>query len=298
MNVWFWIVGGLAVWLGVAALVAVIFGRGVRLADERSFGTGASSTPSAPAGSRVTGGAAVRRRRRAVPLPTVGLVLMVIALGLETAGFVTQLTGVRGTVAVALSMDGPHSIPRLFVAAVFAAAALAAVAGAVADPARRSWWLAVGLVAGLIAAIKAGNTVHSSAMTAVSEVLGRPTAVLLTAVLAALVLGGLWWLSRHDRRDRRRVLGALSLYAVGSVALSAVAEGIGDELWTLTATFVEESFEAVGGVAYLLAVLVGVAPHLVLPRAWPLRRQTDVLAKEQTDQLLGAAARTELPRHG
>ena len=44
------------------------------------------------------------------------------------------------------------------------------------------------------------------------------------------------------------------------------------------ATFVEESGEALAGVGYLVAVLVGVAPQLVLPAGWPLRRRADAEA--------------------
>ena len=43
----------------------------------------------------------------------------------------------------------------------------------------------------------------------------------------------------------------------------------------MTATFLEESGEALAGVAFLMAVLVGVAPRLVLPAAWALRRTAD-----------------------
>ena len=43
----------------------------------------------------------------------------------------------------------------------------------------------------------------------------------------------------------------------------------------MTASFVEEGGEALAGVAFLIAVLVGVAPRLVLPAGWPLRRAAD-----------------------
>ena len=50
----------------------------------------------------------------------------------------------------------------MFVALLFAAAALAAVAGAGTLPGRRTWWLAVALVGGGVAAVKAGGTVHAA----------------------------------------------------------------------------------------------------------------------------------------
>ena len=37
---WLWVLGGLAVWSVVALLFAVVLGRGIRLADRRSLGTG------------------------------------------------------------------------------------------------------------------------------------------------------------------------------------------------------------------------------------------------------------------
>jgi hypothetical protein len=94
------------------------------------------------------------------------------------------------------------------------------------------------------------------------------------------VVGGLWFLSRHERRDRRRILGVLTLYAGASVGLSAISSVVagaagGASTWAATATFLEESGEALAGVAFLIAVLAGVAPRLVLPATWPLRRSAD-----------------------
>jgi len=81
-------------------------------------------------------------------------------------------------------------------------------APAARTPARRTWWLAVSLVAALIATGKAGGTVHVEGM----EVL----------------------------RD-----------------------GLGEA-------------GAIAAVAFLMGVLVGVAPRLVLPAGWALRRAADV----------------------
>jgi hypothetical protein len=86
------------------------------------------------------------------------------------------------------------------------------------------------------------------------------------------------FVSRAERRDRRRVLSALGLYAVASVGLSTVSAVV-DGRWAAMATFVEESGEALAGVAVLVAVLVGVAPRLVLPSSW-LRRSDDALSLE------------------
>ena len=79
-----WLVGGLFVWLLVAFLVAVVVGRGIQLADSRSA---APAVPemldAAPVPSPV---AAVRARRRAVPLPPLGIALVAFALALELGG--------------------------------------------------------------------------------------------------------------------------------------------------------------------------------------------------------------------
>lgn len=282
---WLWVVVGLIAWTVVAALLAVVIGRGIRLADRRSPGTGVAgvlTTADLPASLQ----AAPRRvvaesaRRRPIPVPNVGIALFAVAVAAETTGFVVRLTGARGTTAQLLSMDAPLSLPRMFVATLFAAAALAAVAGAGSLPGRRGWWLGVGVVGAGIAAIKAGSTVHSEALAALSASVGARGALLISAFTAATVVGALWFLSRSERRDRRRVLGGLALYAAASVGLSAVSSAVagavgGASTWAATATFLEESGEALAGVGFLIAVLVGVAPRLVLPATWSLRRSAD-----------------------
>jgi hypothetical protein len=192
-------------------------------------------------------------------------------------------------------MDAPFSLPRLFVALMFAAAAIAAVsdagAGAARLPGRRTWWLAVGLVGAGIAAVKAGSTVHAETLAWLQDVVGNGAALVLSAAAAALVVGVLWFLSRTERRDRRRVLGALALYAVAAVGLSAVSSAVsasaGGGSWVATATFIEESGEALAAVAFLMAVLVGVAPRLVLPAEWALRRETDAHTLDLPERLPG-----------
>jgi hypothetical protein len=258
--------GGLAVWFLVAVLVGVVIGRAVRLGDRRAPGTGGDDVLTLPAQV-----APERTPRRAIPLPPIGIALAGLAVALETVGFVGRLAGSRVT---ALSMDAPYSIPRLYVAALFAAAALASVAGAGVLPGRRTWWTGVALVAGAIAAVKAGSTVHVDAMHWLSARVGDAGSTALSVLLAVAVVGSLWFLSRHERRDRRRVLGALSGYAVAAVGLSAVSGAVPVGL-AAVATYLEESGEALAGVAFLVAVLAGVAPRLVLPAGWPLRRAQD-----------------------
>ena len=77
--------------------------------------------------ARAAGASGVRRRR--VPLPPIGVGLAAIAVALETIGFVLRQSGHENHV---LSMDAPYSFPRLYVAALFAAAGLAAGAVLVA----------------------------------------------------------------------------------------------------------------------------------------------------------------------
>ncbi len=294
-SVWFWVLGGLAVWFVLAFLAAVIVGRGIRLADRRSPGTGATdvlTTADLESGA-VRERDAVRVRRRAIPLSPLGIGLILVALGLETSGFLNRLAG--GTTAGVLSMDAPFSLPRMFVALLFAAAAAAAVSAAGTMPGRRTWWLAVALVGGGIAAVKAGSTVHATAMHSLSGLIGSAGAVVASAALATAVVGVLWFLSRDDRRDRRRVLGAVAFYAVASVGLSALTNVVADALggassWAAGATFLEEAGEALAAVSFLLAVLAGVAPRLVLPASWPLRRTADAHTLDLPAQAPGRTA--------
>ncbi|MBJ7452511.1 MAG: hypothetical protein JHC71_10560 [Blastococcus sp.] len=277
---WLWVLGGLIAWAIVAAPVALVLGRGIRLADRRSD-AGVLSTADLPSGFAAPVVApsppAPRTRRRVVPLPPFGIALAALAVTLETGGYLVRLNDVGGTTGQVMSMDGAYSLPRMFVAAVFAASALAAIAGAGRMPGRRAWWLGVALIGGAIASVKAGSTVHADAVGALSRGVGDVGALLLSAAAASLVVAGLWLLSRTERRDRRRVLGVLALYAVASVGLSALssqAASHGSD-WLAMATYVEESGEALAGVAFLMAVLIGVAPRLVLPAAWAQRRSAD-----------------------
>lgn len=281
---WFWVVGGLVTWLSIAIVVAILIGRAVHLADRRSPDSDQTLTtadlPSAFTAPRRIEGSIGRRtptaRRRAVPLPPVGIGLAAVAVALMTTGYVVRLTDTTGPLARVLDLDVPGSAPRMFIAALFAVAAVAAVVGAVrAAGRRRIWWSAVGLVAGLIAAVKAGGTVHSGGMGALRDGLGDAGAVAVSGLLAAGVIVALRVLARTERRDRRRVLGTLSLYAGASVGLSAVTTAVPSG-WAVTATYLEECGEALAGVAFLMGVLVGVAPRLVLPAAWAMRRAADV----------------------
>ncbi|MGY1831703.1 hypothetical protein ACI8AA_14925 [Geodermatophilus sp. SYSU D01180] len=285
---WTWIVGGLAAWVVVAVALGVVLGRGIRLADRRSPGTGVEEplTPALLGGSPAAARPAVRPARRRVPLPPVGVGLAALAVALEAVGYALRLRGTTGQLAQVLSMDAPYSLPRMYVAALFAVASLAAVAGAARNPGRRTWWLAVGAVAGGIAVVKAGSTVHVSGMQALSAVVSPAGAVAVSVLLAGAVLAVLAFISRAERRDRRRVLSTLGLYAVASVGLSAVSGWVSPQ-WYAMATFLEESGEALAGVAVLVAVLVGVAPRLVLPAAW-LRRRDDALSLEAPAQRVPA----------
>jgi hypothetical protein len=287
---WLWVLGGLVVWFVVAALLGVLIGRGIRRADLHEAGVSAVSdlsTADLPASLRAP---APPARRRVIPVPPIGIALLGIAVALETAGYVTRLTGSTGTAARLLSMDAPFSVPRMFVAALFGAAGLAAVAGAGSIPGRRTWWLAVGSVAGGIAAVKAGSTVHADALGALDDAAGSAVALGVSAAAAVLVVGVLWFLSRREQRDRRRVLSGLALYAGASVGLSAVSGIVagaygGASTAAAAATFLEESGEALFGVVFLIAVLAGVAPRLVLPATWPLRRAADAHTLQLPEQL-------------
>jgi hypothetical protein len=278
--VWiWWVLGGLLIWLAVALGLGILIGRGIRLADERAGAT----ADVVLTGNVVAGAAAAQRQaRRAIPLPPIGMALAALAVALEAGGYLARLRGVHLT---AISMDAPFSVPRLYVATLFAFAALVALAGTAAHPGRRTWWTAVAVVGAAIATIKAGGTVHERALNALDAAVGDTAAQLISAGLALAVIGALWYLSRTERRDRRRVLGSLAGYAVAAVGLSEVSTLVGASSWAATATFVEESCEALGAVAFLIAVLAGVVPRAVLPAGWPLRRAADAGTVELTERL-------------
>ena len=263
MAWWGWVLIG---WVGLSLLAAPLLGLAIREADRRE----APGYLAAPASPR-----AVRRR---IPLPPLAAALLLVGASLEAVGFVIRATGHERGAARLWSMDLPLSVPRMFIAALFAVAAVAAVVGAARGTGRRPWWLAVAAVTAVIAQLKAGGTVHVRVLES-AGVSDRPLlAALGSAALVGVTLALLWWLSRSERRDRRRVLLALGLYATASVGLSAVsslAGRAGSPFWSAAAMLAEETGEAFGGVAVLVAVLVGVAPRLVLPAAWRLARQAD-----------------------
>lgn len=281
-----WIVVGLGGWLLLAFAVAVVIGRSIRLADRRELGTGQLTTADLPAdvtaAAPMPAGAGLvrtvvtaRPRRRRVPLPPVGVALAALAVAFEFTGFLLRLSGAHGATARLLSMDAPLSVPRMYITVLFAVAAVAAISGASRMPGRRTWWTAIGVVAAAICFVKAGGTFHEVAMGWLSRAIGSVGATLVSALVAVAVVGGLWYLARAERRDRLRVLGSLALYAVAAVGLSAVPGAVSGARISAAATFVEESGEALGAVVFLVAVLVGVAPRLVLPADWALRRTAD-----------------------
>jgi ACR3 family arsenite efflux pump ArsB len=108
-----------------------------------------------------------------------------------------------------------------------------------------------------------------------SRNVGSAGAQIVAGLLAFAVLGLLGYLARAERRDRLRVLGSLAFYAAAAVGLSAVSANMSGARAAAVATFAEEAGEALGAVVFLIAVLVGVAPRLVLPAEWALRRSAD-----------------------
>ncbi|WP_091546862.1 hypothetical protein [Modestobacter sp. DSM 44400] len=275
-----WLAWVLIGWTALAVVVAVPLGLAIREADRRERGRGQHGA--SPADSQPLASRPVRCRvpaRRRIPMPPIAVALAGVGVALETAGFLIRASGAERGAARLFSMDLPMSVPRLYVAALFVAAAGAAFLGATRAGSRRGWWIAVGVVAASVAQVKAGGTVHVLAL-ATLGVSGRPViAAAGSALVAGAVLASLWWVSRDERRDRRRVLVAFGLYAGAAVGLSGISSLVGQatgaSAWTAAATFVEESGEALAGVTVLIAVLVGVAPRLVLPAQWSLRRTAD-----------------------
>ena len=140
--------------------------------------------------------------------------------------------------------------------------------------------------------VKAGGSVHADALNLLDRSFGTALTVLVSVLAAGAVVGALWVLSRTERRDRRRVLGVLALYAAASVGLSAVSSVVtgaygSASRWAAGATFIEETGEALAAVAFLVAVLVGVAPRVVLPARWALRREADAHTLDLPERLPG-----------
>lgn len=267
---WVWVLLG---WSLTALVLAVVIGTVLDGAERR--GRPVAVQPRTVGAVRATG----RRRRQRLPAPAIALTLGLVGLALEALGFLLRVAGLdRGSLRI-LSMDAPVSVARLFVAALFLAAALAGVYGALRLPQRRTWWLGVALVAGAIASVKAGGTVRTRVLAALGGYEHPLLGMLGSAAVGGVVLAWLFWLCRTERRDRRRVLGALGLYVGASVGLSTVSS-IVPAVLTAAATFVEESGESLAGVTVLIAVLAGVAPRSVLPASWLLRRSDDRLTVE------------------
>ena len=192
-----WVVGGLVAWLVIGAAVALLLGAMIRLADRRE-----GVREDVVRAEVVAPVAAARTLRRRVPLSPLGVGLVVTATALMVSGYVVRLSGSTGPSARLLSMDASLSLPRMFIALTFAAAAFAAFAGAGRIPGRRTWWTAVGMVAAGVAAVKAGSSVHTVALSALDEALSPTGGLIVSAVLAVSVVGALWFFSRSDRRDR------------------------------------------------------------------------------------------------
>ena len=277
MSWWVWILIG---WSVLGVVVTVPAGLAMREADRRDRAAAVQPplvrpvrAPWAPV--------EFHPPRRRIPVPPVGLLLAGTGMALEALGFALRVTGAdRDGTARLLSMDAPLSAPRMFITAIFLVTALAASFGATRAAGRRAWWLAIGLVASLAAVVKGGGTVHVRVL----EALGasdRPAAALAGSVaLVAGVVAALSYITRSERRDRRRVLLAVALYGLAAGGLSAVSTAVAQargsaSMYAAASTFVEEGAEVVCAVAVLLAVLTGVAPRLILPADWALRRTAD-----------------------
>ncbi|MCO7220238.1 hypothetical protein [Klenkia sp. PcliD-1-E] len=219
-------------------------------------------------------------RRRPVRAPR-GFVLVAAGLVVaEAVGWAVRVLGAPPPVAAALGMDPPWSVPRTMIALVFTAGAVAAWVGAVRLPQRRTWWTAVAVLMTMLALVKAGSTVHVEVLHAIGGDAHPVRGLVVLGGAGAAYLGWLLWLSRHERRDRRRVLTWLALYGAAAIGLSTGSQLV--ESWAgwasvaaATSTFVEESCEAVAAVGVLFAVLLGAAPARVLPGSWRLRRAED-----------------------
>jgi cytochrome bd-type quinol oxidase subunit 2 len=215
-----------------------------------------------------------------VPIPAWARFVAALLVGAELLGYGLRVLHAPSAISHPLSMELPFSLPRLLIATLFVLAAVAAATGAARLPRRRSWWTAVALLCALGAVVKGGSTVHKAVLEAVDGYAHPVRTLVGSAVVGAVVLAGLFWLSREERRDRRRVLrwlGAYGCAAGGLTVLSGMAEAVWGHGSALTATFVlvEESAEALTALGVLVAVLVGCAPRLVFAADRDLRRADD-----------------------
>ena len=269
---WVWV---LVAWSAAALGLGLLLGPAMREADRRTVTENARVAALAAAGGPAEELVRWRpTRRRRLPVPPFAVALGLVAVALEALGLVLRSVGRTTGSAQLLAMDEPWSVPRMFITALFLAAAVAAVMGAIQMPERRTWWTAVAIVATVIAVIKGGGTVHTRILGALGGYEHPVLATLVSGSIAAAVIAGLSYLSRTERRDRRRVLGAFSLYAVAAVGLSSISSVVSGDL-AAGATFFEESGEALAAITVLVAVLAGVVPRLVLPADWVLRRTED-----------------------
>src|SRR4051812_9498916 len=142
MPWWGWALVG---WTALAIVAAPLLGSAMHEADRRE---------------RVVQGlepaTAVRTvRRRRMPVPPLAVGLLLTGVVLEAVGYVVRASGQEDDALLRWSMDAPLGVPRMFVAAVFLAAGIVALVGAVRGRDRRPWWTTVGLVALGIAQVKA-----------------------------------------------------------------------------------------------------------------------------------------------
>ena len=238
---WLWVLVGIAVWLVLGVLVAVTMGRGIRIANDESPHVGLPvglNTADLPVALRAPVAVPAPGRRRPLPLPPVGVGLIVVALALETAGFVARLTGARGALATASPWTPPFSVPRLYVAALFAVAAHRGRRRR-RRQGTRSWWVGVAWwpppsprSRQAAPPLLRDGTGHADARGTV--------ALLISVTLAAGVLVGLWVLSRATAATAAAcsARSASTPSPCRTSALSgAVAAVYGGGPWAATATF-------------------------------------------------------------
>src|SRR4051812_44628480 len=117
MPWWGWVLIG---WTALSVVLGPLFGLALREADrrERQF------LGRAPADA----GEPVRPRLR-IPVPPLAVALLLTGAVLEAVGFVLRASGNEVGNARLWSMDQPLAVPRMYIAALFAAATMTALAG-------------------------------------------------------------------------------------------------------------------------------------------------------------------------
>ncbi|WP_324275625.1 hypothetical protein [Blastococcus brunescens] len=212
-------------------------------------------------------------------MPPIGIALFAIAVGLETVGYVVRLTDATGPTANLLSMDAPGPCPA------------SSSRPCSPPPPSRPWPGRAASRAGAPGGWPSGSWPAPSPRSrrAAPSTPSRSPRSRRSSEPPALWPSAFSWPASSSAGCGSSAAPS----AVTGAGFSASCRSTpsprsacprsrpsrpaptGASKVAAAATFVEESGEALAAVSFLIAVLVGVAPRVVLPAAWALRRSAD-----------------------